>query len=74
MKDTLVIIVAFVYTNTAWWLGLKRNAATRGVPMELLREEFVKHTVQRWNDAVTMDVKVMPGVEEFVLRMAQRRK
>jgi hypothetical protein len=45
----------------------------RGVPMELLREEFVSRMVQRLrgNSATTRDVLVMPGMEDFEPFMVQ---
>jgi hypothetical protein len=47
------------------------DAATRGVPMELLMEEFVLRMAQQGSSVTTRGVTIKPSRVEFVLHMAQ---
>jgi len=48
------------------------DAASRDVPRESRRKEYVSHMVLRGNIAATRDVPMEPFEEEYVGRMEQR--
>ena len=50
----------------------QNNAAKRGAPTELLREEFASCMVQRQNNATPRGAQAKPKREEIALRMVQR--
>jgi hypothetical protein len=55
-------------------MALRRNgAASKDVPMELSREEYVSDMVQGRHDAASRDVPGKPKREEFVSHMALRQ-
>jgi 2-phospho-L-lactate guanylyltransferase (CobY/MobA/RfbA family) len=54
-------------------MALRRSsAASRGVPIEQEREEFVSHMAQHISDALSKGVTIKLRRKEFVSRMAQR--